>query len=210
MNSSENYIEQNTAYFSKSARNYDFATKIISPLRQKLFLAANAQAGDQILDIATGTGAIALKFASHGFSVKGVDLSKDMLEAAKSKKGNLDVEFIHCDASALPFADGAFDIATVSFALHDMPFEIRKRVLLEVNRILKPSGKFIIMDYHKPDNTLWQKIALGIINSYEELHFKEFIQSSLKDLLMQTGFQISREDKLLGGAVALLVCTKGV
>jgi|ERR1043165_5395702 demethylmenaquinone methyltransferase/2-methoxy-6-polyprenyl-1,4-benzoquinol methylase len=202
------YIEQNTAYFSKNAKNYDLATAIIAPLRTRLFNAASAKPDDRVLDVATGTGAVALRFARQGCSVTGVDLSAHMLAVAEAKRKDLPVTFMEGDASTLPFAEYSFDIATVSFALHDMPLEVRTKALKEVNRVLKPGGRFVIMDYNKPANVLWCTIAMGIVNSYEELHFKQFIEADLIAMLKNSGFSVACHEKLLGGAVQLLVCPK--
>ncbi len=203
-----NYTETNNSYFEKSAARYDRNTRLISSWRRKLFEAARAETGNKIIDIATGTGAVAMVFASHGFDTTGIDLSPEMLSIAHSKTRNLPVKFLTADASALPFENKSFDIATVSFALHDMPLEIRKIAASEVYRILKPGGKFVVMDYFTPKNLLWKKISFAIINSYEELNYCEFVNSNLNELLNEPGFHIVSEKIFLCGVAKLTVCTK--
>jgi ubiquinone/menaquinone biosynthesis methyltransferase len=203
-----NHIDANNRYFRKSAKNYDRNTRIIASFREKLFRIAEPQQGDKILDIATGTGAVALTFAGNGFETTGIDLSEDMLAEAAKKKQQLPVTFLQADAMQLPFGSHTFHIVTVSFALHDMPSDIRKRALKEMYRVLKPDGRLVIMDYAKPKNIIWRKIATAIINLYEELSYKQFLEIDLYSFLKREGFHIAYQEHLLCGAAGLWVCTK--
>jgi demethylmenaquinone methyltransferase/2-methoxy-6-polyprenyl-1,4-benzoquinol methylase len=203
-----NYIDDNNNYFRKSAKYYDRNTRIIASFREKLFLVAEPQQGEKILDVATGTGAVALTFAKHDFETTGIDLSEDMLAEAAKKKQQLPVTFLKADASRLPFGNQSFDIVTVSFALHDMPLDVRKQAVKEMYRVLKADGRLVIMDYAKPKNIIWRKIATAIINLYEELSYKQFLETDLYSFLKQERFHISYEERLLCGAAGLWVCTK--
>lgn len=206
--SNANYIEENNRYFRKSAKKYDRNTSIISSLRKHLFDCANPTQGDKVLDVATGTGAVALQFAGKGFETIGIDLSGDMLGVAQSKVTTEPIQFLKGDASQLSFKDESFDIVTVSFALHDMPMGVRVKALKEIKRVLRPGGRFVIMDYALPPNRLWRGISLGIINIYEELNFRQFIKSDFIGLLNEIGFRVITENKYGGGVIGLWMCTE--
>jgi SAM-dependent methyltransferase len=100
---------------------------------------AAARRGVQLLDLATGTGAIAHLAAARGASVVGVDASTGMLEVARTRSPGLDLSL--ANAYALPFADGAFDVVTCGLALSH--FAERDRALAEVLRILRPGGMLV-------------------------------------------------------------------
>jgi SAM-dependent methyltransferase len=100
---------------------------------------AEARRGIHLLDLATGTAAIARLAAARGASVVGVDASTGMLEVARTRSPGLDLR--RADACALPFDDGAFDVVTCGLALSH--FAERERALAEVLRVLRPSGLFV-------------------------------------------------------------------
>lgn len=100
---------------------------------------AAARPGVRLLDVATGTGAIARLAAARGASVVGVDASTGMLEVARTGSPGLDLR--PADACALPFADGAFDVVTCGLALSH--FAERERALAEVRRVLRPAGMLV-------------------------------------------------------------------
>lgn len=95
--------------------------------------------GVRLLDLATGTGAIARRAVARGASVVGVDTSIGMLEVARRLSPGLDLRL--ADASRLPFAAGAFDVVTCGLALSH--FAELERALAEVLRILTPDGMLV-------------------------------------------------------------------
>lgn len=100
---------------------------------------ASPRPGVRLLDLATGTGAIARLAAAQGASVVGVDTSTGMLEVARTLSPGLDLRL--ADASRLPLAEGAFDVVTCGLALSH--FAELKRALAEVLRILTPDGTLV-------------------------------------------------------------------
>lgn len=114
-------------------------------------------AGNTIaLDIATGTGDLALALANGGFErVVGLDFSEGMIEAAEAKRGGrAGVSFVVGDAMKLPFADSSVDACTVSFGLRNMPDY--GAALREFARVLKPGGRLVCLEL-----TPFQKPVLG-------------------------------------------------
>lgn len=139
-----NYLESNNKYFKRSAGKYDRNTSIIKGARKKSLQVINPTSNDYILDVATGTGAVALMLAEQGARVKGIDLSEDMLQVAESKNSFDHLQFMQADACKLPFSDNQFSISTTSFALHDMPLDIRNQALQEMKRVTQPGGLLLL------------------------------------------------------------------
>ena len=98
-----------------------------------------------VLEIATGTGLIALNIAEAVRSVEATDFSPKMIETAKKKNIPGNVRFSVEDATALSFPDRAFDAVVISNALHIMPEP--ERVLANIKRVLKPGGILIVPNF---------------------------------------------------------------
>lgn len=111
-----------------------------------------------ILDIATGTGdlAIALARAAEGATVTGVDLSEGMIEVGRRKVAEAGlagrVSLSAADALALPFADNSFDVITVAFGVRN--FEHLAEGYAEMLRVLRPGGKLCVLELTPPSSSL--------------------------------------------------------
>ena len=157
-----NKKEQVEKMFDTISGNYDNLNRVISfgsdiKWRKKVLSKIKKQNPDTILDIATGTGDLAIKFAknSNASKITGLDISEGMLSVARNKiKGTAfsdKVEFIKGDSEALPFKDNTFDAITVSFGIRN--FEHLEIGLSEILRVLKPKGLFIILETSVPTKT---------------------------------------------------------
>ena len=116
-------------------------------------LLAEIGAGQQALDVCCGTGdiAIALAGGKPEICVTGLDFSPAMLEVAGQKgKGIPNLHWVQGDAMQLPFPDGTFDAACISFGLRNTPDY--RRVLREMKRVVRPGGKVYCLDSFVPDN----------------------------------------------------------
>jgi ubiquinone/menaquinone biosynthesis C-methylase UbiE len=122
------YLE-NIPSFRKIAPFYNLIAAPLHTVRRKVAALSGVEKRDTVLDIYTGTGAQAFAFGKKGFDVLGVDISPDMLDIAVKNNIYRNVRFEIADATGLPFGDKSFDVAVISLALHDMPHEIRPRVL---------------------------------------------------------------------------------
>jgi ubiquinone/menaquinone biosynthesis C-methylase UbiE len=112
--------------------------------REVAFLAEQLPAGGHVLDLACGTGRIAVPLAARGFAVAGIDISQRALEVARRAGPELDLR--HGDMRELPWADGSFDAVInlwTAFGYFETPEE-DERVLREVARVLRPGGVFLI------------------------------------------------------------------
>lgn len=110
------------------------------------------KAGDQILDVCTGTGDLALAFHKHlngKATVTGTDFCPEMLEIARKKvPAGSEIEFTQADTQHLPFADNSFDIVTVAFGLRNV--EDTDEGLRELARVCKPGGRVGILEFSTP------------------------------------------------------------
>ena len=157
--SSLNKKEQVEKMFDTISGNYDGLNRIISfgtdiNWRKRVIAKIIKHNPTSILDIATGTGDLAIKYAekSKASKIIGLDLSEGMLAVARKKTKNTPlenkVEFIKGDSEALPFNDNTFDAITVSFGIRN--FETLDKGLSEIYRVLKPKGLFIILETSVP------------------------------------------------------------
>ncbi len=119
---------------------------IFEPWARESIRRAKPKAGEQILDLACGTGVVSRQLAGipqSQLSIIGVDHSDQMLGVARSvaKKEGLEIEWIEADAADLPFSDGIFDLAFCQQALQFFPD--RAAALQELHRVLKPGGRAV-------------------------------------------------------------------
>ncbi|WP_433221240.1 ubiquinone/menaquinone biosynthesis methyltransferase [Microtetraspora malaysiensis] len=119
-------------------------------------------AGGQLLDLATGTGVIALAAARRypAAAVTGVDFSEEMLNRAKAKPGADAVRWQHADATCLPFENESFDGITEGYLLRNV--EDLDGVLREQYRVLKPGGRIVILETCPPSGLVKPVADLGV------------------------------------------------
>src|SRR5689334_18040127 len=102
--------------------------------------------GSRVLDVATGTGDLAIELARRGVDVVGSDFSDDMLAVARRKAPQL--RFEHGNALELPYADDEFDAATVGFGARN--FSDLDRGLAEMARVVRPGGRVVVLEITTP------------------------------------------------------------
>lgn len=144
--------------FDNISENYDGLNRVISfgidtKWRKKLIDIVKASKPKSILDIATGTGDLAIALAdSEAEKIVGLDISAGMLKVgeAKIKKKNLDerIEMVQADSEKLPYSDNSFDAVTVAFGVRN--FETLDKGLAEIYRVLRPGGVFVVLETSVP------------------------------------------------------------
>jgi demethylmenaquinone methyltransferase/2-methoxy-6-polyprenyl-1,4-benzoquinol methylase len=149
--------------FSSIAPRYDVTNIVLSMgvdrrWRRVAVRESGAGPGAKVLDCATGTGDLALalrRAVEPGGSVLGTDFCAPMLEPAREKArraGLEDVRFEVADVLALPYPDGAFDIATIAFGIRNVDDPVR--CLREMSRVLRPGGRVVVLEFGQPRG-LW-------------------------------------------------------
>lgn len=150
--------EQVAQMFDTISENYDGLNKIISfgtdaKWKQKILKMVAAKQPTTILDIATGTGDLAILFAkTSATEIIGLDISQGMLDIGKKKieaqKLDTKIQMVLGDGENIPYADNYFDVITVAYGVRN--FEHLEKGLSEILRTLKPGGQFIILETSVP------------------------------------------------------------
>jgi len=132
------------------------------PVRDVL-AAARVGAGTRLLDVATGSGNVALAAAEAGAQVVGLDLVPELLDVAheRAQAAGLEVEWVHGDAEALPFADGSFDAVTSVFGVQFAPRH--QTTADELVRVCRPGGRIGLVNW-TPTGLIGQ--MFGIMGRY--------------------------------------------
>ena len=149
------------ATFESVAPRYDLANHFLSGgidfyWRKKLVKLAAEQTCDHVLDLATGSGDVLFALRDglpHETAITGVDFCEPMLEEARNKREvkGLDEDsnkFLWGDCLSLDFPDNSFDLITISFGLRNLAD--REKGLKEMNRVLKPGGRLIVLEFSQP------------------------------------------------------------
>lgn len=213
-NSSLNKKEQVEQMFDNISGNYDGLNRVISfgvdvKWRKKVIELVKATSPDTVLDIATGTGDLAISMTqTHATRIVGLDISEGMLAVGRKKineKGLQDrIEMIQADSEALPFEDNSFDAITVAFGIRN--FETLEKGLAEIFRVLKPKGLFVILETSVPTKFPFKqgyffhtKVILPVIGkifSKDKVAYSYLSESAayfpygeeLNNILRKTGF----------------------
>jgi len=212
--------------FSPIASNYDRPAQILGLLQYSrwhdfLLSRLRLAPGDSVLDMATGTGAIAFRLAGHdGLRVTAADITRPMLlQTAARSDGRLDL--VECTAEATPFAGGAFDAVIFSYLLRyvtDVP-----ATLSELARLVKPGGTMASLEFAVPRGAwhpLWRLYTAfglplgGALLSPAWRRVGSFLGPSIRDfyhrwpeerlmgLWRESGFPDAQAKRLsLGGAI---------
>jgi len=153
--------EQVTKMFDAISNEYDQLNRVISfgidvKWRNKVVKIVSTIHPDYILDIATGTGDLAINLTkTNAQKIVGLDISEGMLAVGRKKIENLQlnetVEMVFGDSENIPFEDNSFDAITVAFGVRN--FENLGKGLSEIYRVLKPKGTFVILETSVPNKS---------------------------------------------------------
>jgi len=160
--------------FAQVAHRYDLMNDLMSMgvhrLWKSAFVAlAEARPGEIAVDLAGGTGDIALALAATGASVLVVDPSPEMMQSGRTRPGAQRIGWIAAEAECLPFADSSIDLLTISFGIRNTTHV--ERALLEIARVLKPGGRFYCLEFSTPDAWLrplyglWSRTVIPVLGT---------------------------------------------
>jgi ubiquinone/menaquinone biosynthesis C-methylase UbiE len=193
-------------YYNRFAGCYDWGEFIRRDTRRKTLALSGWRSWENVLDICTGTGELALAFARQGAEVVGVDIAKGVLECAATKLADPQPTWLVMDATNLGFKDRAFDIATISLALHHMPEAIQCRVLAEMARVTR--RRIVIVEPHTPANPRLWSIWATISSWFDESeHMLAWARQDFAGTCRAAGLKIAAILVTTFGIHRITVCT---
>jgi len=224
--------------FATIADRYDFITVVLSygldrRWKRRLVDEARVARGDLVVDLACGTGDIALQAAGRGAHVIGLDITPRMVQLGRAKAKRARHEglwpiprFLVGDMAAVPLPDTSVDVVTTGYGLRNVP--VLEQALDEITRVLKPGGRLVSLDFNRPSTRLVRSAYLtyltivgsslgwilhGDPDTYR--YIPESIRrypgaSGVAELLRARGFETVAVRRLLGGLMALHVAIKAV
>ena len=219
--------EQVAQMFDTISPNYDGLNRVISfgtdvKWRKKVLSMVKEKNPTTILDIATGTGDLALLMSQTNASqIVGLDISAGMLEVGRKKitQKNLSnrIEMILGDSENMPFEDNSFDAITVAFGVRN--FETLEKGLAEILRVLKPNGRLVILETSVPEKAPFKQFynlytkrimpLIGKMFSKDKTAYAYLSESAsvfpygkkLTDILLKVGFSsVTFEPQTFGAA----------
>ncbi len=183
--------------FTKQAVAYSRSPVIADEARLAALVEfAAANSGDEVLDVASGPGLVSLAFASHVKQVTGIDVTPRMLERAKQLKheqGVNNVEFWQGNVEILPFPAESFDLVVCRFAFHHFPDPAR--VLGEMARVCRPSGRVVIADLLSSEDPAKAAYHNELERYRDPSHVRALSLTELRDLFPDYGMQIVKEER---------------
>jgi demethylmenaquinone methyltransferase/2-methoxy-6-polyprenyl-1,4-benzoquinol methylase len=219
--------------FDKIAPTYDLLNMILSSSLDKTWRRAainllDIHAGDTVLDIATGTGDLAIAAAHCGGKVVGIDLSRQMLLRALGKAEQQDIlarySVVQGDALSMPFRDETFNSAMVAFGIRNM--NNLDAFLAEIHRVLSIRGRFSVLEFSMPESSLFRwiygayltyvvPIIGGLISGdYDAYRYLRDsvtgfpVPEVLEDMMKGQGFRVVRSRSIFGGISHLYLIEK--
>ena len=166
-------------------------------LRNVLLQRSGIRPGQKLLDLCTGTGAVALRagdMLTGSCMVVGVDFSSGMLKRAREKavKKRIKADFVLADTSELPFPADTFHVVTCSHAMYELDPTDRTATLAEARRVLVPLGTFIMMEHMEPLNAFIRflyRLRLASMGSSENREFardeRPFLRRFFKEVKLE-------------------------
>lgn len=217
--------------FDRIAPRYDLMNRLMTGgqdvrWRRRVVGLAREAGGARALDVATGTGDLALALLVGGYStVIGLDFAPEMIALAVTKaRGQSGISFVVGDAMQLPFADGAFDACTISFGLRNV--RTYETALRELARVLAPGGRLVCLEltpYRKPVlgrlfQVYFSRVVplVGALLSGDAGAYRYLPASvaafpdagALAEMMLTTGFARVAIHSVGGGAVAIHIADK--
>ena len=221
--------------FNNISKEYDILNRVISfgidvSWRKKIVKILKSKNPSTILDVATGTGDLAIAMAkTNANKIIGLDISKGMLDVGieKIKKKNLNntIDMVIGDSENLKYEDNFFDAVTVSFGVRN--FESLDSGLSEIFRVLKPNGSLVILETSNPTKFPFKQFyrfyskfilpSIGKIFSKDKVAYNYLSESSAEfpygekfnNILKKIGFTNVVDFPQTFGVATIYVASKG-
>ncbi|CAA0224299.1 Demethylmenaquinone methyltransferase [Tenacibaculum maritimum] len=226
--------EQVAKMFNNISKDYDGLNRVISfgidiSWRKKVVALVGKNNPKKILDIATGTGDLAIMLAKTSpDKIIGLDISEGMLEVGKQKILNAKladtIEMVVGDSENMPFDDDTFDAITVSFGVRN--FENLDKGLKEIKRVLKPGGTFVVLETSNPTKfpfkqgyqfyTSFILPFIGKLFSKDKVAYSYLSESAnsfpfgkeFNNILEKNGFKNAKNQPVTFGVASIYTSTK--
>lgn len=226
--------QQVSQMFDNISEEYDSLNRVISlgmdkSWRKKVIKIITDKNPENVLDIATGTGDLAISLAEKGLTnITGLDLSEGMLKVGRQKVKNKNledkIEMKQGDSETISFSDNHFDVICVAFGVRN--FENLEKGLSEIYRVLKPGGTFVVLETAVPQKTpfkqgykLYTKYILptiGKIFSKDRNAYGYLSQSAsvfpcgkaFNNILQKNGFTHIKDNPQTMGVASIYTCSK--
>ncbi len=215
--------------FATIADRYDLITRLLSfggdqRWKARLIDLARIEPGARVLDVACGTGDLALRAAAAGARVAGLDLTSRMIVLARRKPGAGRIAWLVGDIGQLPVGSGTIDIVTTGYGLRNVPD--LPRALAELHRVLRPGGRLCSLDFDRPESPALRTVYLSYLTLvgsalgwalHRDPDTYRYIPASIRRypgargvvaLIQAAGFSDVRHVRLLGGLMALHVARR--
>lgn len=202
-----NFHWQSDGYFSyQSAKLYDgvvemlflgtadiMRRQVIPPISR--FLKGKEKENVKLLDVACGTGRILkqIHLAHPKIKLFGLDISPYYINFARDFLKDLpNVSLINENAENIPFQDEYFDIITCVYLFHELPRNIRKEILSQIYRVLKPGGLLVIEDSAQLSESMdIEQYIDRFMLEFHEPFYKDYINNDLAELISEAGFEVT-------------------
>ncbi len=215
--------------FDRVAQRYDVMNDIMSLGTHRLFKRmvverSGLRPGMRVLDLAGGTGdmsALLAPLVGEEGLVALTDLNGEMMQVGRNRlldDGHTEVAYCRAPAEHLPYADGAFDCAVISFGLRN--FTSKETAFCELLRVLKPGGRLLVLEFSKPTDPLlgtlykgfqsfWPAIGKTLVGNAQPYQYlvesieKHPEQKALALMMRDAGFKDVDYQDLIGGVAAI-------
>ena len=188
-----------------------------------------------VLDVCTGTGDLLItiaKKAPEDTGLYGYDFSPEMLKLAEKKAASTGIhaEFTEGDVANMPYESDSFDAIGISFGIRNLIYQNSNadKHLAEILRVLKPGGRFVVLESSKPENPVWRffntiylqfilpylgGLLSGNLKAYKYLASSSknyFSKTEMAGILNKSGFFVQKTRSLFLGSVMLVVAVKQI
>lgn len=217
--------------FSSVAKKYDIMNDAMSlgmhrGWKDKFVRRVKPQAGENILDMAGGTGDIAFRMADHGANITVADINQEMLDVGADRAMERDesenagsLVFSHQNAEDVSFASNIFDAYTIVFGIRNVTY--KDKALAEAYRVLRPGGRFFCMEFSTTEWSGFREIyeiysnqimpRMGQVIAGDEDSYRYLVESirrfprppEFQQMIRSAGFANTKAEIILGGAVAI-------
>lgn len=170
--------------------------------------------GERLLDVGCGTATLLLAAKAHVPTIEaiGIDSDERVLALARKKiaESKLQVEVMQAGAEHLPFPPDSFDIVISTLTFHHLPTEVKKLAMQEIYRVLKPGGRFALVDFGQPQGVLPKTLFTlsALLPSREVKYLQDNKEGKLPLFLEDAGFAVTEFAPRYRGIIPFLLAIK--